>query len=100
MGGGGGEEGRGKVLNGFRELKRSCITFRDLGSTVKIILGSTRKYHKGAREIWALFSGSKGFPFPLPPPPPPPPQRRASYKGLIRWQRDIILLKIVNGVYI
>ena len=71
-GGGGGEEGRGKVLNGFRELERSCITFRDLGSTVKIISGSTRKYHKGAREIWALFSGSKG------PPPRPPPT-----KGLI-----------------
>ena len=42
-GGGGGEEGRGKVLNSFRELGRSCTTFRDLGSTVKIILGSTRK---------------------------------------------------------
>ena len=51
----GGEEGQGKVLNSFGELGRSCITFRDLGSTVKIILGSTRKYHKGAREIWAIF---------------------------------------------
>ena len=70
-GGGGGEEGRGKVLNGFRELERSCITFRNLGSTVKIFSGSTRKYHKGASEIWALFSGSKGS-------PPPPPA-----KGLI-----------------
>ena len=49
--GGGGEEGRGKVLNSFRELGRSYFTFMDLGSTVKIILGSTRKYHKGAREI-------------------------------------------------
>ena len=41
-GGGGGEgvEGRGKVLNGLRELERSYITFRDLGSTVKIISGS------------------------------------------------------------
>ena len=68
---GGGEEGRGKVLNSFRELGRSCITFRDLRGTVKIILGSTRKCHKGAREIWALFSGSKGaltphFPLPSP----------------------------------
>ena len=85
MGGGGGEEGRGKVLNSFRELGRSCITFWDLGSTVKIILGSTRKYHKGAREIWALFSGSKGV---LTPPPhththtsPLPPPR----KGLIYY---------------
>ena len=63
MGGGGrwgGEEGRGKVLNSFRKLGRSCIIFRDLGSTVKIVLGSTRKYCKGAREIWALFSGTKG----------------------------------------
>ena len=59
-GGRGGEEGRGGVLNNYRELGRSCITFRNLGSTVKIILGSTRKYHMGAREIWALFSGSKG----------------------------------------
>ena len=67
----GGEEGRGKVLNCFRELKRSCITFRDLGSTVKIILGSTRKYHKGAREIWALFSGSEGALTPHFPPPTP-----------------------------
>ena len=69
--GGGGEEGRGKVLDSFRELGRSCISFRDFGSSVKIILGSTRKYHKGAREIWALFSGSKGAlnsHFPLPPP--------------------------------
>ena len=55
----GGGGGTGKVLSSFRELERSCITFRDLGSTVKIILGSTRKYHKGAREIWALFSVSK-----------------------------------------
>ena len=90
------EEGRGKVLNSFRELGRSCITFRDLGSTVKIILESARKYHEGAREIWALFSGSKGSL----PPHPHFPTRRASYKGLIRWHRDIILLKIVNGVYI
>ena len=58
VGGGWGEEGRGKVLNTFRELGRSCITFRDLGSTFKIILRSTRKCHKGAREIRALFSGS------------------------------------------
>ena len=37
-GGGGGEEGQGgEVLNCFRELGRSCITFKDLGSTVKII---------------------------------------------------------------
>ena len=79
--GGGGEKGRGKVLNSFRELGRSCITFRDLGNTAKIILGSTRKYHKGARKIWAIFSGSKGA---LPPTPPPTPTRRASYKGLIR----------------
>ena len=92
----GGEEGRRKVLNGFRGLERSCITFRDFGSTAKIISGSTRKYHKGAREIWALFSGSKGA---LTPTHPPTPTRRASYKGLIRWHRDIILLKIVNGVY-
>ena len=63
--GAGGEDGRGKVLNSFRELGRSCITFRDLGSTVKMILGSTRKYHKGVREIWALFSGSKGALTPL-----------------------------------
>ena len=74
-GGGGGEEGRGKVLNGFRELERSCITFRDLGSTVKIISGSTRKYHKGAREIWALFSGSKG-------PPPAPPHEGPHIRDL------------------
>ena len=59
MGGGGVEAGRGKVLNGFRELERSCITFRDLGSTVKIISGSTRKYHKGAREIWNYFQGAR-----------------------------------------
>ena len=64
--GGGGEEGRGKVLSSFRELGRSYITFRDMGSTVKIILGSIRKYHKGAREIWALFSGSKGALTPTP----------------------------------
>ena len=96
MGGGGFEAGRGKVLNGFRELERSCITFRDLGSTVKIISGSTRKYHKGARGIWALFSGSKGA---LTPTPPSHPTRRASYKEPIRWHRDIILLKIVNAVY-
>ena len=66
MGGGGVEAGRGKVLNGFRELERSCITFRDLGSTIKIISESTRKYHEGAREIWALFSGSKGALTPTP----------------------------------
>ena len=96
-GGGGGEEGRGKVLNSFRKLGRSCITLRDLESTVKIILGSTRKYREGAREIWALlFSGSKGA---LAPTPPPTPTRRVSYKVLIRWHRDIILLKIVNGIY-
>ena len=62
---------RGEVLSSFRELGRSCITFRDLGSTDKVILGSTRKYHKGARESWALFSGSKGaltLTSPLPPP--------------------------------
>ena len=100
MGGGGGAEGRGKVLNSFRKLGRSCITFRDLGSTVKIVLGCTRKYRKGAREIWALFSGSEEAHTPTPPPPPPTPTRRVSYKGLIRWPRDIILLKIVNGVYI
>ena len=79
MGGGGGggvEEGRGNVLNSFRELGRSCITFRDLGSTVKIILGSTRKYHEGAREIWALFSGSKGA---LPPPHFHPPPREGPH---------------------
>ena len=50
----------GKVLSSFRERGRSCITLRDLKGTVKIILGTTRKYHEGAREIWALFSGSKG----------------------------------------
>ena len=94
---GGWEEGRGKVLNSFRKLGRSCITFRDLGSTVKIILGCTRKYRKGAREIWALFSGSEEAHTPT---APPTPTRRVSYKGLIRWHRDIILLKIVNGVYI
>ena len=60
----------GEVLNGSRELERSCITFRDLGSTVKIILGSTRKYHKGARKIMALFSGSKGALIPHSPLPP------------------------------
>ena len=43
------------------------ITFRDLWSTVKIILGSTRKYFKRAGEIWALFSNNKEA---LPPPPP------------------------------
>ena len=68
---GAGEEGRGKVLNNFRKLGRSCITFRDLRSTVKIILGCTRKYRKGAREIWALFSGSEeAYTPPLPPPTP------------------------------
>ena len=90
-GGGGDEEGRGKVLNSFRKLGRSCITFRDLGSTVKIILGSTRKYHKGAREIWSLFSGSKEAHTPT---PPPIPTRRILYKGLIRWHRDIIFFKL------
>ena len=98
-GGGGGKEGRGKVLNNYRKLGRSCITFKDLGSTVKIILGCTRKYRKGAREIWALFSGSEEAHTP-PPTPPSHPTRRVSYKGLIRWHRDIILLKIVNGMYI
>ena len=42
------------------ELGRSCITFRDLGSSSKINLGSARKYFKGAGEIWTLFSESKG----------------------------------------
>ena len=69
-GGGGVRRDRGEVLNGFRELGRSCITFRDLGSTVKIILGSTKKYHEGARKIWALFSGSKGALTPHSPLPP------------------------------
>ena len=63
----GGGEGWMGVLNGFREPGRSCITFRDLGSTVKIISGSARKYHKGARKIWALFSGSKEALTPTPP---------------------------------
>ena len=49
----------GEVLNGFRVLGRSCITLRDLGSTVKIIFGSTRKYHKGARKIWHYFQGAR-----------------------------------------
>ena len=48
------------MLEYFRELGRSRRTFRDLRSSCKIILGSTRKYFKGAGEIWALFSGSKG----------------------------------------
>ena len=69
---GGGVEGRGKVLSNLRELGRSYITFMDLGSTVKIILGSTRKYHKGAKEIWALFSGRKGALTPTSHPPPTP----------------------------
>ena len=79
---GGGEEGRGEVLNCFRELGRSCITFRDLGSTVKIILGITRKYHKGARKIWALFSGSKGALTPPPPLPLPPPREGPHIRDL------------------
>ena len=59
------------MLNSFRKLGRSCITFRDLGSTVKIVLGCTRKYRRGAREILALFSGSEEAhtprsPLPLP----------------------------------
>ena len=70
-GGGGGLRDEGKILSSFREMERSCITFRDLGSTVKIILGSTRKYHNGAREIWALFSGSKGALTPTSPLQPP-----------------------------
>ena len=95
-GGGGRGTGGGEILSSFRELGRSCITLRDLGGTVKIILGSTRKYHKGAREILALFSGSKGALTP----PPPTPTRRISYKGLIRWHGEVILLKIVNDVYV
>ena len=57
-----GEEGRVGGLEWFKRAgKKLC--------TVKIILGSTRKYHKGGRKIRALFSGSKGA---LTPPPPPP----------------------------
>ena len=58
------------MLEYFRELWRSCIilTFRDLRSSSKIVLGSTRKYFKGAWEILTLFSGCKGTPTPPPPP--------------------------------
>ena len=65
------EMDEGKVLSSFREMERSCITLWDLGSTVKIILGSTRKYHNGAREIWALLSGIKGALTPTSPLQPP-----------------------------
>ena len=60
-------EGAGE--NSFRELGRT-ITFRDLCSTDKTILGSIRKYLKGAGKIWALLSRSKEA---LLPPPIPPP---------------------------
>ena len=55
-------------MNTFGELGSSCIIFRDLGSTSKIILGSRGKYFRGAGEIWAAFSGSKEALTPLPPP--------------------------------
>ena len=37
------------------ELWRNCITFGDLGSSVKIILGSTRKYCTEAGEILGIM---------------------------------------------
>ena len=46
------------MLEYFRGLGRSYITFMNLGSSSERILGSTRKYFKGAGEIWALFLGS------------------------------------------
>ena len=54
---------KGACLNIFRQLGRSCITFRGLGSM--------RKHFKGAGEIGIYFSGSKGA---LTPPPSPTPR--------------------------
>ena len=48
-------------MNRFRELGRSCITFRDLGSISKIIIGSTRKYVKRElRKFGHYFQGARG----------------------------------------
>ena len=55
----------GSMLKYFRQLGTNCITFRDLGNSSKIVLGSTRKYFKGAGGIWALLST---YPHPIPPP--------------------------------
>ena len=38
----------GSMLEYLRELGSSCITFRDLESSSKLILGSTWEYFKGA----------------------------------------------------
>ena len=47
------------MLEYFRKLGRSSSSFRDLGCSSRIILGSTREYFYGVWEIEALFSGSK-----------------------------------------
>ena len=55
-------------MNYFRELGRSYITFRYLGSTCssKIISGSTRKYLKGAGYILGIIFREKGSTDPHP----------------------------------
>ena len=45
---------------GSHSLGRSWSIFRDLGSKVKILLGSQGNYFQGSGEINALFSGIKG----------------------------------------
>ena len=88
-------------MNSFRKLgnwEEAVFTFKGFGENSQNTLGSTRKYRKGAREIWALFSGSNGAL--TPPPSPLPPPREGSHIRDLSVGIDIILLKIVNGVYI
>ena len=56
----------GSMLEYLRELGSSCITFRDLESSSKLILGSTWEYFKGAGGggVRHYFSGRTDPPHP------------------------------------
>ena len=51
----------GACLNIFRELGRSCITFRLLGSSSKIISGITRKYLRELGRFGHYIQGEREY---------------------------------------